>query len=282
MIALLLLLQVDHSFLATGGETRIVEKGQVTWTYPASTRDGWVVDGRILLALSKSKTYPGGAAVEVDKSGKILWEYKGTQSEVDTLQLLPGGNILLTEAGPKPRLLEVDKSGKTVVEIALRCQTGNHHMEQRMSRKTEKGYLVPHLFDRLIREYGPDGATLWEAKTPEEPKECWPFTAIRLADGNVLASLTHGNRVAEFAPDGKIAWLLTNEDLPEPLLKDPCGVQRLPNGNTVICSYGAGGKDEVKLLEVTREKKIVWTYKSGKPGGIHHVQILDVDGPPLR
>lgn len=279
MIALLLLLQ-DHSFLATGGETRIVEKGQVVWTYPRSTRDGWVIGDKILLAVSKSKDYPGGAVVEVDRSNKVSFEYKGTQSEVDTVQLLPNGNFLLTEAGPKPRLLEITREGKTVVEIALRTQTGNHHMQQRMSRKSEKGYLVPHLLDRVIREYAPDGTTLWEAKTPDEPKECWPFTAIRLPDGHVLASLTHGNRVAEFDTNGKVAWLLTNADLPSPLLKDPCGVQRLPNGNTVICSYGAGGSDEVKLLEVTRDKKLVWTYKSGKPGGIHHVQILDV--PPLR
>lgn len=279
MIALLLLLQ-DHSFLATGGETRIVEKGQVTWTYPRSTRDGWVIGDKILLAVSKGKDYPGGAVVELDRSGKVSFEYKGTQSEVDTVQLLENGHFLLTEAGPRPRLLEITREGKKVVEIALRTQSGNPHMQQRMSRKSEKGYLVPHLLDRVIREYAPDCATLWEMKTPDEPKECWPFTAIRLPDGNVLASLTHGNRVAEFDKDGKVAWLLTNADLPSPLLKDPCGVQRLPNGNTVICSYGAGGADEVKLLEVTRDKKLVWTYKSGKPGGIHHVQILDV--PPLR
>jgi hypothetical protein len=281
-LLLSLLLAQDHSFLATGGETRIVEKGQVTWTYPGSTRDGWVNGDRILLAVSKSKAYPGGAVVEVDRTGKLHFEFKGTQSEVDTVQALPNGNLLLTEAGPKPRLLEITREGNTVVEIALPSQKGNPHMQQRMSRKTDRGYLVPHLLDRVIREYGPDGATLWEAKTPDEPKECWPFTAIRLADGRVLATLTHGNRVAEFDKDGKIAWLLTNEDLPSPLLKDPCGAQRLPNGNTVICSYGAGGADEVKLLEVTREKKLAWTYKSGKTGGIHHVQILDVDGPPLR
>ncbi len=280
-LSILLLLQ-DHSFLATGGETRIVEKGQVVWTWPASTRDGWVNGDRILLAVSKGKAYPGGAVVEVDRAGKVHFEFKGTQSEVDTVQALPNGNLLLTEAGPKPRLLEITREGKTVVEIALGSQTGNHHMQQRMSRKSANGYLVPHLLDRVIREYAPDGRTLWEVRTPDEPKECWPFTAIRLPDGNVLASLTHGNRVAEFDKDGRIAWLLTNADLPAPLLKDPCGIQRLPNGNTVICSYGAGGKDEVKLLEVTRDKKVVWTYKSGKPGGIHHVQILDVDGPPLR
>jgi hypothetical protein len=63
-------------------------------------------------------------------------------------------------------------------------------------------------------------------------------------------------------------------------------VQRLPNGNTVITSYGARG-DDVKLMEVTRDKKLVWAYRDGKPHGIHHFQILDTDGkalegPPLR
>ena len=104
-----------------------------------------------------------------------------------------------------------------------------------------------------MREYAPDGQIVWEAKTPEEPKEAWPFTAIRLPDGNTLATCTHANMVVEFDKAAKIVWQLTNDDLGKPLLKDPCGAQRLPNGNTVITSYGQGGAGEVKLLEVTRE-----------------------------
>ena len=69
--------------------------------------------------------------------------------------------------------------------------------------------------------------------------------------------------------------------LPSPLLKDPCGAQRLPNGNTVITSYGAGDQT-VKLLEVTRDKKIVWTFEQQKKGGIHELQILDTNGKPLE
>ena len=54
---------IRHGFLATGGETFIVdESGKETWKYPVSTRDGWVLpSGNILLALSKNKAYPGGA-----------------------------------------------------------------------------------------------------------------------------------------------------------------------------------------------------------------------------
>lgn len=276
--------KITHSFLATGGETRIVDgEGKVVWSHPAGTRDGWVLpNGNVLLALSKNKDYPGGAVVEVTRENKVVFEFKGTQSEVNTAQLLPNGNIMLTEAGAKPRVLEVDRSGKIVVEVPLQCQTANHHMESRMARKLPNGnYLVPQLLDKVVREYTPKGEIVWEAKTPAEPKDSWPFTAIRLPDGNTLINCTHGNMVIEVDKDAKIVWQLTNADLPSPLLKDPCGAQRLPNGNTVITSYGAGDQ-AVKLLEVTREKKVVWTYEQEKKGGIHEIHILDTNGKPIE
>lgn len=280
---------IKHSLLAFGNETYLYRDGKIDWRFEGASRDGCVLpSGNVLLAASKSKTYPNGAVVEVDSSGKIVFTHLGTQSEVDTVQPLAGDRILLTESGPKPRLLEIDRAGKIQVEIALQCQTKNFHMQTRMARKLANGnYLVPHLLDFVVREYTPDGKIAWEAKTPRDPKESWPFTAIRLADGNTLVTCTHGNHVVEFDRDGKIVWQLTNKDLPQPLLKDPCGAQRLPNGNTVIASYGAGGADEVKLLEVTRDKKLVWTLRTGRRGGIHEAQILDTNGktiesPPLR
>src|SRR5690349_8929668 len=58
--------KITHSFLALGGETYIVsDAGKIEWTYPFSTRDGWVLaDGNLLLTLSKCDNYPGGAVVE--------------------------------------------------------------------------------------------------------------------------------------------------------------------------------------------------------------------------
>src|SRR4051812_47166533 len=88
--------KITHSFLAAGGETFIVDgAGKTTWTYPHASRDGWVLpSGNILLALSKGKRYPGGAAVEVARDGKVVFEFKGTQSEINTVQPLENGNIL--------------------------------------------------------------------------------------------------------------------------------------------------------------------------------------------
>jgi len=274
---------ITHSFLVAGAETYLVNSDdRITRRYPKSTRDAWVLPGgHWLLAVSKCQDYPSGAVVEIDADGKTVFEFKGSQSEVDTVQPLASGNFLLTESGKAPRLLEVDRAGKLVVELALRCQTQNPHMETRMARKLTNGnYLVPHLLDHVVREYRPDGTTAWEARTPEEPKECWPFTAIRLADGNTLVNLTHGNRTVEFDAAGKIVWQVTNEDLGAPLFRDPCGAQRLPNGNTVIASYGQGGRG-VKLFEVSREKKVVWTWTSDRPG-VHQVHVVETSGKPLE
>lgn len=274
---------ITHSFLVTGAETYQVSSDDVIrWRYPKSTRDGWVLpDGHVLLAVSKNRDYPGGAVVEVDREGNTLFEFKGSQSEVNTVQPLPGGRLLLTEAGASPRLLEIDRSGKILTEFAIRCQTTNAHMESRMSRRLSNGnYLVPQLLDRVVREYRPDGTVAWEVRTPEQPAECWPFTAIRLENGNSLVTLTHGNRAVEFDPEGKIVWQITNDDLETPLFRDACGAQRLPNGNTVFASYGMTGQG-IKLFEVTRAKKVVWTWTSGRPG-VHHVQIVETNGKPVE
>lgn len=274
---------ITHSMFIAGAQTAILSgDGQELWKYPAETRDGFVLpNGNLLLAVSKNKDYPGGAVVEITRENQVVFEFKGTQSEVNTAQKLPNGNIMLTEAGATPRVLEVDATGRIVVEVPLQTQTANHHMESRMARKLANGnWLVPQLLDKVVREYTPAGKIAWEFKAPEEPKEAWPFTAIRLPDGHTLINLTHSNTVVEVDAAGKIVWQLSNADLPSPLLKDPCGAQRLPNGNTVITSYGAGNQ-KVKMLEVTRDKKVVWTFEREKPGGIHEFQILDTNGVPL-
>jgi hypothetical protein len=269
---------IRHGFLATGGKTYILDgEGHQIWSYPEGTRDGWVLpNGHVLLALSKSKRHPGGAVIEADREGHTRIRFEGTQSEVNTVQPLDDDRILLTEAGDRPRLLEIDRSGAVVVEVPIKAQTGDHHLQTRMARKLPNGhYLVPQLLDKVVREYTPSGEIVWEAKTPN-----WPFTAIRLDDGNTLIACTVGDLVIEVDPKGQIVWQVSNDDLPGRPIADACGVQRLANGNTVITSYRAV-ENAVKLTEITRAKKIVWTHRDPARPGIHHFQILDEKGRPL-
>jgi hypothetical protein len=269
---------LTHRFLACGTETRIVEAdGTVSWSYPLGSRDGWVLpSGNVLLAITRGDAFPGGGVREVTPAGQVVLEYRGTQDEVDTVQRLKNGHTLLSEAGPNPRLIEVDRSGAVVRIVPLSSQRENTHLQQRMSRQLPNGnFLVPHLLDRVVREVTADGRIVWEVKTPN-----MPFTAIRLKNGHTLIGCTLGDRVIEVDRAGKTVWQVSNDDLPGRPLNDCCGVQALPDGHIVVTAHHATG-DAVKLIEITRDKKIVWTFTDGKPFGIHHFQILETRGKRL-
>jgi hypothetical protein len=283
--------EITHSFLACGQKTYIMQAdGKPGWTYPAATRDGYVLaDGTVILTLSKSGRHPGGAVISIAPDGRETLIWKGTQSEVNSAQPTVDGTFVITEAGQNPRLLEVNTAGEVLLEFPLACQKQNHHMQTRMARKLPDGtYLAPHLLNFAVVHYARDGNVLGMLDTtapndPEHKVHTWPFTAIRHGDGHTLVCCTHGNRVVDFDADGRIAWTLTNDDLPGDWLQDPCGGQVLPNGNIVITSYAAGRADRhaPKLFEVNRDKKVLWKYTDGQPVGIHHFQVITTNGEKL-
>lgn len=279
---------VTHSFLGVGNANKAVivgEDGEVEWKLDMPASDGWVLpSGNVLLALYATKGFPNGGVVEVEReSKKLVFQYKGQQKETSTVQALGGGKFLVAELGPEPRAIVIDRSGKVLKSTPLRCQKKNFHMQTRMLRVLPNGnYIAPHLLDFAVKEYDPDSGKVLRTFATDDrgrDKRDWPFTAIRLKDGNTLIGCTNGNRIIEVDAEGKIVWSVTNEDIGENLFDDACGAQRLPNGNTVITSYHAKG-DRVKLFEVTREKKVVWRY-SGMKAGFHHFQILTTNGKPL-
>jgi hypothetical protein len=274
---------IRHSFFIAGPTfTGIIdEDGKEAWNSgkPAA-RDGFVLaDGNVLIAWSDE-------IKEFTREKKVVFEYKKSadNNEIGTVQRLDNGNTLVTELGKKPRLMELDKDGKIVVEFPLQPETDNAHMQTRMARKLASGnYLVPHLLAFKVKEYTPEGKVVKEFKSDLDElggrkAENWPFTAIRLKDGRTLVNLTHGNKTVEFDAEGKVVWKISNDDFPQKPFVDPCGGQRLPNGNTVIASYGA--PSGIKVFEVTPEKKIVWMYEG--PHRAHEIQILTTNGKPLE
>ncbi len=281
--------EMTHSFLGVGKANKAViigEDGREVWKMDLPASDGWVLsNGNVVLALYACEGFPNGGAVEIERETKeIIFQYKGGQKETSSVQKLGNGNYLIAELGPEPRAVEVNKAGEIVKTTPLACQKKNVHMQTRMLRQLPNGnYLAPHLFDFAVKEYEPvTGRVLKTFPTDDRgrDKRDWPFTAIRLTNGNTLIGCTNGNRVIEVDSEGTIVWSVDNEDLGEELIRDACGVQRLPNGNTVITSYYAKG-DQVKLTEVTRDKKVVWRF-AGKAAGFHHFQILTTNGKPIE
>ncbi len=273
---------IQHSLLIAGPNfTGIIdESGKATWdSGRKGARDAYLLaSGNVLVAWND-------VVREITRESKVVFEYKLSpdNSEIGTAQRLADGHTLVTELGKRPRLLEVDLNGKVVIEFALKPETDNAHMQTRMARKLANGnYLVPHLLAFKVKEYRADGEVVHELKTDLESlggraAENWPFTAIRLENGHTLTTLTHGNKVVEWNAADEVVWSLTNDDLGKKLLVDPCGAQRLPNGNTVIASYGA--TNGVKILEVNRAKQLVWTYDG--PYRAHELQVLTTNGQPI-
>ena len=273
---------IQHSvFIAGPTFTGILdEQGEIAWdSGRGGARDGWVLpDGNVLIAWNN-------VVKEFTPGKEVVFEYEldRANKEIGTVQRLKNGNTLVTELGPKPRLLEVASDGSLAVEFELQPETANAHMQTRMARKLENGnYLVPHLLAFKVKEYTPEGKIVKEFATDLEElggrkAKNWPFTAIRLDNGNTLVCLTNGNKVVEMDQSGNVVWKIGNEDLPGNPIDDACGGQRLPNGNTVITAYHA--KKGIKLMEVTPEKELVWSYDG--PHRVHHFQVLSTNGEPV-
>jgi hypothetical protein len=272
---------IRHSFLICGNPTALVnEKNEIVWQTKGYGRDGFVLkSGNILVSI-------GNEAKEITREGEIVWSYKLSKGnkELGSSVRLDNGNTLIVERGVKPQLLEVCKDGSIAVTVPLKPDTQNGHMQTRMARKLPNGnYIVPHLLAFAVKEYKPDGTVVRTIRTDLEElggrkAKNWPFTAIQLKGGNLLVNLTNGNKTVEFDPSDKVVWRVDNSHV-DGRFADPCGGQRLANGNTLICSYGQRKGDMPKLFEVTRDKKVVWEYFNPAVRA-HEVHVISTNGKP--
>ncbi len=269
---------IRHSFFIAGPEfTGIIgENGEEIWNAgKPGARDGYVLpNGNILICWADE-------VLEFDNNKKVVFSFKreAEENELGTAVRLSNGNTLITESGKNPRIIEMRPHSKVAMTVKLQPETDNIHMQTRMARKLANGnYLVPHLLAFSVKEYAQSGEVVREFKTDlaelgGRAAENWPFTAIRLSNGNTLVTLTHGNKVVEFNAAGQVVWKVSNDDFTEKPFNDPCGAQRLNNGNTIIASYGAN--DGIKLFEIDKKKKLVWSYNGYR---VHEFQILTTNG----
>ena len=276
---------IRHSFLMTGSNPTLYfnEDSEVIWEVASYSRDGYELDnGNILMSDGKSALeYRSGTT-------DVVWSYtlSSENDELGTVMRLANGNTMTVEQGKKPRILEVGPDGTIEVEVPLLPETDNSHMQTRMARKLPNGnYLAPHLLAFKIKEYTPAGEVVRAIATDLEElggREVhnWPFTAILLDNGNIYANLTHGDKSVEFDSSGKVVWRCDNSDV-DGQFSDPCGGQRLPNGNTVIGAYGQKDPSKPKIFEVTRDKKVVWEFFHPEAHA-HEIHIVTTNGKKVE
>lgn len=271
-----------HSFACTdytqGKVFLVTAAGKAEWEYPAANcNDLWVLPSGNLLFNT------GHGVREVTREKKVVFDYQ-SKSEIYACQRLSNGNTFIGECNAG-RLLEVDPAGKIVKEIRLlpEGKDGGHGYIRNARQLTNGNYLVAHYGDQVVREYDPAGK---EARSI--PAQGGPHSVVRLPNGNTLITCGDrpgGNRVFEVDPAGKTVWEVKGDELPGVSLKFIAGVQRLPNGNTVICNWLGHGKfgEAPHLVEVTRDKRVVWSFADHKTmRTISSVQLLDVPGNAIR
>lgn len=221
--------------------------------------------------------------VELDGDRKPVWDYNakangnaGRTVEVHAFQRLADGTTMIVESGPA-RIIEVDRKGELLHEIPLTVTTRSSHSDTRNARKTDAGtYLVAHEKDGVVREYDREGKVIWEFDVPlDKPRKGGhgpdafgdqAYSAVRLPNGNTLIGTGNGHGVLEVTPAKEIVWKLDQHDLPGITLAWVTQVQRLDNGNTRLVNCHAG-PDNPQIIEVTPDKKVVWTFKDFKTFG---------------
>jgi hypothetical protein len=248
-------------------------------------------NGNLLLHVTPAKI------VEMTPAKEVVWQYEAKPKppyagriEVHAFQRLPDGLTMVAESGNR-RLVEVDKSGQVVKEISLVVDKPDPHRDTRLARKLGNGhYLVCHEGDGAVREYDGDGKVVWTYKLDlagrprsaghgPEGHGSEVFSALRLPSGNTLIGCGNGNRVIEVTPSGQTVWSIEQNELPGITLAWVTTLQLLPNGNLIVGNTHAG-ETNPQLCEVTRDKKVVWTFRDFNAFGnsLAAAMVLDVSG----
>src|SRR5262245_15104635 len=208
--------------------------------------------------------FMGGAVMEADWNGKILWELKQPDHHHDG-RLLRNGNVLLLCSAPLP------------TAIARRVRGGLAGSEQ-PGGAINSDYPL---------ERTPEGRTVWEWRawdhmepeeypitSPSDPRTEWTHgnAVTELADGNLLLSFRQISTLVRInRGTGNIDWKLG----PPPLSGQHAPVP-LPNGNILLFDNGpfrvdTGAQPFSRALEINpATKQIEWTYQDGiNPGSRH-------------
>jgi hypothetical protein len=294
---------VTHKLIAQDKGRVVVlnEKGEVEWEVACgfNSHDLSVLpNGNFLL-------HTGPATiVEMTKDKQEVWKWESKpvapytgRIEIHGYQRLKNGLTMIAETGNK-RIIEVDKDGKIVKEVPLTVERPDSHRDTRRVRKLDNGnYLVAHEGMGIVREYDDKGKIVWEyvldlnnqpATGGHDGHGVSVFNALRLKNGNTLIGGGNNNRVFEVNKEGKVVWSIERDELKRPdgrpiHLCWVTTVQVLPNGNIAFGNTHSGPENP-QIIEVTRDKKVVWMLDDWKTFGndLCASWFLDVKGKVIR
>ncbi|GAB4062829.1 aryl-sulfate sulfotransferase [Uliginosibacterium sediminicola] len=233
----------------------VTPEGKSVWRYedPTHHHDArWLPDGHLLYAgcapipAEFAARVPGGTAHpgeetmygdvirEVDRSGKIVWEWKVWEHlRPEDFPINPGFG-----RGHWPLINGLDVTAEGLVLMSLRTTSGIIGVER------ASGVVRLHIGPQIVsHQHAP----------------------VALANGNIL-TFDNGNfrtgkhvafsRVLEIDPrDQAVVWSYTDQQANAFYSAYMGSAQRLPNGNTHVTESASG-----RLFEVTPAGEVVWEY----------------------
>ena len=200
--------------------------------------------------------FKGGIVLEVEPSGKIVWEYRHPDHHHDARKLA-NGNVIILATEPVP------------TELAAKVKGG--------IPGTERNGII---YADVIHEVTPEGEIIWswhayqhldpetDIITAHDKREEWSHanTVGELADGNLILSFRNLSTVVIVdRKKGEIIWRLGRETLSHQHYP-----HELANGNILIFDNGTYRENAAlnfsRVIEVDREtKQIVWQYSDNPP-----------------
>lgn len=272
--------------MSGGGNVFLIDlDGKVThkWQMPyAPGNYGYLTDRGTLFYNGKTiddsdrfisrQPWKGGAVLEADWNGRVLWEVRHPDHHHDGVRLRNGNVLLLCLARLPQNLVAKVRGGMPGTE-----HNGEMYADYLVEMTTE-GVVV---WDWRI----------WEHLDPET--DC--ITAVQerreeWAHGNGVAELPNGEIVASFRTistviiidrnTGKVIWKLGAPPL--------CGQHAptpLPNGNLLIFDNGPHRLDHPmpfsRVIEIERStKKIVWEYREKRESDFFSPRISNAQRLP--
>jgi Mal s 1 allergenic protein-like len=265
----------------------IVRNGKIVWSYTMPERGEYgdatmLSNGNIVFSRSS-----GASEITPDK--KITWNYDAPEgTQVHTCQPIGKDRVFICQNGlPAKAMIINTKTGKIEMEHVLQTKSSTDpktiHGQFRHIRMTKDStFLVAHLDLGKVIEYDKNWNPIWSVDAPSA------WAAVRLKNENTLISGNQHGYVREVNPKGEVVWEINKDDLPGIHLYTVQEVDRLANGNTVICNWFGGVKKEdwskvVQIIEVTPDKKVVWALRQWADpdlGPASSIQLLDEPGIP--
>lgn len=213
---------------------------RIFWLFLLSL--AWTATAEIIGTLSSEVLASGsGRVLLLSPKGEIVWSHPA--GNIHDVQYLPNGNVLFADGN----IHEVTRDHKEIFTYRPSIQEGGGAYS--CQRFPNGNTVIGENGSGRIVELDPAGKPVVSFETiyRKDVGAHHHLRFVRKTDaGTYLVGHSLSNTAREYAADGKLLWEVKMPGL-------TFQASRLKNGNTMVSCLD-------RLVEVTPEKKIVWTF----------------------